>query len=377
MDIKDVMAKLSITQAQADALDELDGKDGKISEDVFTRAEKLASGDELYYNPSQDFEADGLFIRVRDIFIKNKNEVKDQALAKQTIDLNNTKPLKAHELNYDIFKNKKAEANDFARVILNDIKKEVEYFNADWPQNPYIINYDDFPRPEEFAQFKKQAYESWKDAVEDWKTEHEDAMRRFESTNLDDVQYNIARGFSAISEQLGFETDFIAQILSELGGDITALNECLKRTQSAIIANDNRNAKDIMKQNVQLYKAGEINADDRMLRTNYNIVDEAEKTRETIRTDGEKTRDAVKLNAEQIQEINALSDAISSSMGHYHTRNTVEKVEELKSKIISSNKADFNTKIKGLTELRDLVVDKISIKESQLEKIEKENISKF
>lgn len=225
---------------------------------------------------------------------KNENEVQVFANEPQEVQAEPAKPLEAHKIDYTPFSKKdRDDANSFATQAIREVRKNAEELNANFPQNPYIVDYDSFPRPEDFAQFKKNAFNTWKERVTDWTIAQNDAMKTRENYNMQHINNTIAAGFGVLGAQLGFSTEFIAAKLEELGGDINKLNECLKKTQQAIIANDNRNAKEIMNQAVAHFVIGEMNADDRMVRTNYNIVDESNKIQESVKENAEATNKKV------------------------------------------------------------------------------------
>ena len=398
MEIKDVMAQLGITQAQADALDALDGKDGKISEDVFTRAKKLASGDELYLNPPRDLTADGLFMRVRDIFVNNNYEVIEELvpIKEEKTELKDTKPLKAYQIDYTTFKNKdRNAAKDFAESALEQVKTLVDEYNKDYPQSPYITNYNDFPKPEEFTQFKKDAYTSWRASVDQWVDDIRNELRDKKDWNLRDVTLSIDQGFRAIGDQLGLDAEFLNQKLNELGGDINLLNECLKQTRQAIIANDNKNAKTIMNQAVINTLAIYNHIEDDGDMTRNMIFDEATSIKDEVQITREKTLDSVDKKAQQTQEINALSDAISSALNISdgtmvnilgagggrvsleHSDKTIKRVETLKQKIVSDKNMTHEEKITSLTRLRNLVIEDEWITKKELDKVLEEEEKKI
>lgn len=214
------------------------------------------------------------------------------------------KPLEAYQIDYSAFaKKERADAKEFAEEKLADLRKVVNQFNLDFPQRQYVIDYSSFPKPENFTQFKKnEAFDAWKDSVKKWVSERQDEVAGQRSYNLQHVSINIAAGFGALGAQLGFSTEFIAAKLEELGGDVNKLNSCLKKTQQAIIANDNRNAKEIMNQAVAHFIMGEVNADSRMVRTNRNIVDESGKIQDAIETASNKTNGKIDELASKEEE---------------------------------------------------------------------------
>ena len=218
---------------------------------------------------------------------KNENEVQvfaNEPQEVQTEQAKPAKPLEAYQIDYSAFaKKERADAKEFAEEKLADLRKVVNQFNLDFPKRQYVIDYSSFPKPENFTQYKKnEAFDAWKDSVKKWVSARQDEVAGQRSYNLQHVSINIAAGFGALGAQLGFSTEFIAAKLEELGGDVNKLNNCLKKTQQAIIANDNRNAKEIMNQAVALFVIGEATANRRTEEINNNIVNESENIQETI-----------------------------------------------------------------------------------------------
>lgn len=297
------------------------------------------------------------------------------------------KALKAHELDYSDFpKANRGDAAQFAERSLNEVKDLARTFNADFPDAQYQINYSDFPRPEQFPKKnyggKEEAYGAWKNAVTEWVEDCKQDMNTLRNTNLaelgatldmymDEVNKKLDQGFFNMYLQEGVTRDFIIQTYQDLKGDINAVNIALNKkaaeiraqivkTGQEIIANDNNNTAGIhnhIRIDGQITR-GALEAVGELIREDVRA--EGNATRHTVRSESSYTRHTVRAEADKTQEINALSDAISSAINNTddtRAESTVKSVEQLKSRIVSSQRITHDEKLKLLTKLRNLVIE--------------------
>ena len=285
-------------------------------------------------------------------------------------------PLKAYQIDYSIFKKDKikSEAASHAEVALEQVKTLVDDYNNSFPQNQYIVKYDEFPKPADFAQFGKEAYNRWKSELDNWVDNIRNELKDKKSYNMQNLTNTMAAGFSVLGAQLGFSTEFIAEKLEELNGDVTKLNRALKETQNAIIKNANANAEDIMSTIVATYIA-EMNYETNIANGLHDHIDDSTQELEGDIKDVKNTvirqssieqanvvrtakhiEDTVKLTAEQTQELDALSGSIDLALNNNYNDNKQALVTEFRDRILSEdNSLTFERKKECLNKIKDLV----------------------
>ena len=170
------------------------------------------------------------------------------------------KPLKARDLDYSLFsKSQMKDANKLAERSLNEVKDLTRDFNADFPAKPYVPNYEEFPKPEEFKQFKNKddRYDTWSDAVVEWVEDCKQDMKTQRSTNLNDMaslfEAKIDRNLIVSCAQFDITRETMLKLFEEAQGDMqkfnesirSAINRAAKRVESEVINQGNAVRKDI------------------------------------------------------------------------------------------------------------------------------------
>lgn len=313
----------------------------------------------------------------------------------QTEEVPQTKPLTANDLDYSNFKKRdRASAAEKARGALDRVKDGVRRFNAEG-NGYYNLDLTTFPRPEKYTKDryggKDEALSAWKDDVDEWVGDQEEAMLLLKSNNIGNLAQQfinaINTGFFNIYLQMGITRDEIQQVYNELNGNISAIKVELDRKASQIMNHSSSEAQALHQHlddvDGRLY--GDIlDAQDVIVGA---LKDEGESTRgavntvgqtisSAITTDGDLTRSAVSKAAQESQEIESLSTAISAAL---HDSQDVERwdetlneVEALKTRIISSNKINHAKKMELLNKLLNLINTDACITDGDLEAIHTE-----
>lgn len=332
-------------------------------------------------------------------------------------DVQMQKALKPQDLNFEGFpKSNRLDASEFAGRSLNEVKDAAREFNADFPESPYVVDYSNFPKPEEFSKKnyggKEEAYSAWKNAVIEWVEDCKQDMVARKSNHIGSMTQKFERamsnGFFNIYLQMGMTRDFIQATYEALQGDITKVKEQLDKKAEEIKhhtsavgrqvtdkVNDNTNT-EIGSVHNHIYQAS-TDLHNHIYEASNKIVDNnnrnADEIKEAVKEEGMSTRGAIAKEGEKIREmgqktreIGALSDAISSALhGNTtgidvtsctglgirggHTEETCVRAENLKNEIITSTKIDDNKKIELLTKLRDLVTTDDWVTKGNLESI--------
>lgn len=352
-EINDVMSQLGLSRIQADALDEIDGnKDGDIKEDVFSMAKKLLDPNtpeghnEIINN--DPVLADKVLTALNRIEDKDKFYIEDPAPREIQKPKKGTEAteIRPQDLDYSLFKKEKAEAYKLAERALNEVKDIVREFNSDFPYNPYQPNYKDFPKPEEFAQFKKDAFAMWERAVDAWVEDCKQDMVSKKSTNLEGMANGLANRFSVelargkfeVYTALGLTLQRVEELFYQVGGNLESLEVAVRKEAAKIRTTVQENG-----EQVKAY-----------------VEEEAVKTR-NVDTD----------NHKETQEINALSDAISASAAG-RLPDKIASIEDLKNKIINSENINHDKKVELLTELSRLVITEFHVSDTELSNILRE-----
>ena len=162
------------------------------------------------------------------------------------------KPLKANDIDYSALqKGDRSRACELATRSLNEVNDLVRVFNKDFHAKPYTPPYDDFPKPEQFAQFKKgERYNLWADAVKEWVEDCKQDMQAERDANLADLQseFNAKIDRNLVALCAGFEItlEMMQTMFEEVKGDMAKfyekINAAIRNAQNAVIANDNANA---------------------------------------------------------------------------------------------------------------------------------------
>ncbi len=110
-------------------------------------------------------------------------------------------------------------------------------------------------------------------------------------------------------------------------------------------------------------------------KTRGEVRDEGAKTRGAVHNEGEKIRDEVRETAQQTQELNGISDKITTSLSHtngfIHLQNSIDRVNNMRNKILQSN-IPYEQKKELLTHLAAFVTQ-VAFSELEL-KAEEEKI---
>ena len=304
------------------------------------------------------------------------------------------KPLKSQDLNYENFpKNSRKDASDYAGRSLNEVKDAARDFNADFPEKPYVVDYDGFPRPEHFHKKNyggdKQAYEAWKDAVTEWVEDCKQDMATRKSNNLDSLTKNFERamnnGFFNIYLQMGITRDFIQATYEALDGNMNQIKEKLDKKAQEIMQNSRRVGEQVTSDvEDAVYDSSDgihHHIDDAKKDTISEITDvidyknkqQTEELQKTIAAEHRDTRNSIKTAKEETQEINALSTAISAALHDWQdilrTDDILNKIEAYKLEIIQSTKVDHAKKLELLDKLLNLINTDGFIRDSELEEI--------
>lgn len=211
------------------------------------------------------------------------------------------------KLNFESFKRSDREhANELATRSLNEVKDAVRIFNSDFPTSPYVPDYTSFPRPEDFEAKnyggKDAAYNAWKDAVKEWTEDCKQDMQTLRSTNLNDVNRNITKGFIDMYINFGLTREFIDAKIEECKGDINALKEALDGAVKELASDISREGS---RTRSAVHSESEVTRDIVESESDFTravAVDEGTWTRNTVLYDGAKTRDVVREESAIIQD---------------------------------------------------------------------------
>ena len=316
------------------------------------------------------------------------------------------KKLKAQELNYSEFpKANRADASQFAERSLNEVKDLARTFNADYPDEPYIVDYNEFPRPEIFQKNnyggKDKAYTAWKNAVIEWVEDCKQDMDTKRNANMVDLGMTLDMYMSEINEKLdegfydmyleeGLTREFIAETYKQLKGDINAVNVALnkeasriraqvKASEGNIIANDNGNTASVHAHIAGATDGINNHIEEDGVKTRNLVYDETQEIKGEVRKEGQQTRQTVTKTARETQEINDLSNAISNAINNIdrdalglnspHSEREIQQVEDLKNRIINSTRINHETKVELLEELKEIAIKDDFITPPDLSKV--------
>lgn len=286
-----------------------------------TRIEKQ----EVYYNTSTQsgkVPANNANTQLREAFSYYNDT---PATTPQKFDIN--------QLDYSNFpKKNRLDAYDFATRSFNEIKDAAREFNADYPQQPYMPNYSNFPEPKNFTKQvyggNREAYTAWKSAVKEWVEDCKQDMVTAKSNHIGSMENRLegmmSSGFFQVYMQLGITREEIQQAFEDTKGDINQLKEQLdkranelRRNIQAGVASINRNtnqavgaAIDRINANTD-YRANEIHQHigstedaihDHIEGSQLLLNEVNRQIQEEIHADGKKTRDQVKALQSEIMK---------------------------------------------------------------------------
>ena len=138
-------------------------------------------------------------------------------------------------------------AAEVSRQAFNTVGDAARDVNNDMPEHPYIINYENFPKPEDYTQFGKNAFYQWKQDVEMWRDDRLEEVRMHKSNNLSEMEARINEQFGGLKEQqfknfVALYTRFlitentIRTVAMELKGDVVAIRNRLEVMRKQITA---------------------------------------------------------------------------------------------------------------------------------------------
>lgn len=159
---------------------------------------------------------------------ENKTEAKE-----------NVKPLNARNIDYTAFySDEMKSAKKIAERSLNEVNDLARSFNADFPAKPYSPNYEDFPKPAEFEQFKKKdRLGLWEDSVTEWVEDCKQDMETQKSNNLANLANlfaaKIDRNFIVSCSQFGITQQIMYDMFEQVQGDMQKFNEGIRRAVNA------------------------------------------------------------------------------------------------------------------------------------------------
>ena len=243
------------------------------------------------------------------------------------------KTLKAQDLNYEGFpKANRLDASEFAGRSLNEVKDIAREFNADFPEQPYVIDYSKFPNPENFSKKnyggKEEAYTAWKNVVTEWVEDCKQDMATQRSNHIGSMTEKFERamnnGFFNMYLQMGITRDFIQATYEALQGDINKVKEQLDLKAQQIMQNS-RNVGQQVSQTVRTegHLTREIVILDGMA-TRKTVQIEAENTRRTVETEAENTRGTVETEAQKTRaEIKHLQKRILNKLSEMPTKKSL------------------------------------------------------
>lgn len=294
--------------------------------------------------------------------------------------VNSTK-LKANDLDFTVFpKANRADAAHFAERSLNEVRDLARDFNSDYPDKPYVVNENNFPRPEDFPKKnyggKDNAYNAWKNAVTEWVEDIKQDIALKKSTHLAELSTTIDLYTREINAKLdrnyfaneiaeGVTRQFIVDTYVALKGNLSAVEAAVHK-EAARIREEVKST---------ILTDGE--------KTREQINKKSQEIKGTVIIEGMYTRNTIRTENKESQEINALSVAISSAINvtegktvlgfgnitKEHRDKIIKDVENLKNDIISSNRISHSKKIELLTKLRDLVIQDEWITRKDLRKL--------
>lgn len=366
MEINDVMKSLGISKNLANELDEIDGKDNQISESVFSMAKKILNNPNEYLDlkPNMEFSTDTTFMLVRDAFVREKENNKKEA-EKNEIKLEDIDKWTSKKISKEKLDEMRAKAKDY----LESANSLVKLHKASHPTSNYEVDFTGFPTPERFETYKKKNILN----------EFEKELFRWLDKIEDDLFLNIGEQKEKIHERLD-------NINTQIGG----LNENIKKEGELTRSTTKDVAQKVAIQIDEHVQGIHENIDDSERNIKNAVMDAKIEVADVVTAESEKTNkkiDEVNQNidkkSEEIEEINALSDAISSAINvtegktifgfgdtsKEHRDKIIEDVEKLKSNIINSKIISHQKKVDLLTKLRDLVINDEWITKKELKEL--------
>jgi len=366
MEINDVMKSLGISKNLANELDEIDGKDNQISESVFSMAQKILNNPNEYLDlkPNMEFSTDTTFMLVRDAFVRekenNKKEVEKNEITLEDIDKWTSKKISKEKLD-----EMRAKAKDY----LESANSLVKLHKASHPTSNYEVDFTGFPTPERFETYKKKNILN----------EFEKELFRWLDKIEDDLFLNIGEQKEKIHERL----DNINTQIEGLNENIKKEGELTRSTTKDVVQEVAIQIDEHVQGIHENIDNSERNIKNAVMDAKIEVADvvtaESKRTNENI----DKVNQNIDKKSEEIEEINALSDAISSAISvtegktifgfgdtsKEHRDKIIEEVEKLKSNIINSKIISHQEKVRLLTKLRDLVINDEWITKKELKEL--------
>lgn len=263
----------------------------------------------------------------------------------------NTQKQTMPKLDYTSFPKKfRAFANELATRSQNEVKDLARDFNKNYPATPYIVNYSDFPKPEDFSAKnlggKEAAYYAWSSAVKEWVEDCKQDMQSMKDTGIKELSNQISKGFIQSWINQGIAREVILDTLEKHDNDMKAATEELK----SIVQKEHAKTRGTVKSEAtKTRKNVEDNAD----YLNFRLKSEGEYTREVVRSEGEQTRDEVEAQAVKTRqdiEDNKKEEAYKSELRekiNLALRNEPIKTKAAIQRILRSEGKRFDTLSRG------------------------------
>lgn len=258
--------------------------------------------------------------------------------------------------NFEKFKgNDKHDAMRMTATAANDVKKAYMQLQHEFPD--VAIAFDPMPDPKTCGK-KREGFFNYQLLLEQWKGEalqkiadaRETTTRQMGNEIIANSNKNAAFNAEvtvATGEAVMANDDMNTAILAkQVDGVEDAVHTEGKKTRGAVHAEGaaTRNA---------VYQEGKMTRDvvhmegaatrntvrKEGVYTRNVVRDEADMTRDEVRYENAKTRDTVELTAKQTQELDGISQKITTnfSSGQVHTQNTIDRVNNMRNQILQSN----------------------------------------
>lgn len=259
--------------------------------------------------------------------------------------------------NFANFKgNDKNDAMRITQTAANDVKKAYMQLQHEYPG--VTLSFEPMPDPKTCGK-KREGFFNYQQQLDDWK---DFAMTQIANAR----EMTTADGFKAVIANDNNNALTISSITANVG--------------AAIIENSNENTAilyqqgeeirvDVKDESAATRRAVHAEADKTReavyqegaaIRENtYNesewtrnvLINQNEATRRTVRNEGAKTRDKVSQTARQTQELDGISEKITTNMSSgEHLQSTMNRINNMRNRILQSN-MPFDAKKEALTHL--------------------------
>ena len=299
------------------------------------------------------------------------------------------KALKAGDLDYSKFpRANRLDASEFAERSLNEVKDLAREFNKDFPQNPYITDFDSFPRPESYTskQYggKDRAYVAWKSAVKEWVEDCKQDMDAGKDVGMQDLasrfEQTVQKGFFNLYIQNGMTQQEIFDVYQALEGDINKV----KQELDSRIKKDGAYTRQVVKDAVAdqaNWVVGEVRRESNGIHQHIHEVDMASTNRDFEIMDKadniQNDVDKIKKNQEEEAKKAELKTQIGNAMRN-HPKEATEVIRKtLRTHGIQYDKDNaFSTHYPTQAAGTELMLDNLDIKllEDIIDKLKYEGV---